>query len=64
MAQSGDSAGGEGPFGGYALQGRRRPDCIVSELNTHPAYPLYTLRWVPHDSSARLEAEWIATPFS
>src|SRR5499427_1862398 len=25
-----------------ALQGRRRPDCIFSELNTHPAYsPVY-----------------------
>ena len=22
-----------------ALQRRRRPDCIFSELNTHPAYP-------------------------
>jgi hypothetical protein len=22
------------------LQGRRRPDCIFSELNAHPAYPL------------------------
>jgi len=30
----------------------------------HPAYPLSTLRWVPHGSSARLEAEWIANPFS
>ena len=27
-------------------------------------YPLSTLRWVPHGSSARLEAERIATPFS
>jgi hypothetical protein len=47
-----------------ALQGRRRPDCIFSELNTHPAYPLSTLRCVPRGSSARLEAERIATPFS
>src|SRR5882672_12141727 len=38
-----------------AFQGRRRPDCIFSELNTHPAYPLSTLRCVPHGSSARLE---------
>ena len=30
---------------------------------SHPAYPLSTLRWVPHGSSARLEAKWIATPF-
>src|SRR5438034_3143166 len=30
----------------------------------HPAYPLSTLHCVPHGSSARLEAEWIATPFS
>jgi len=29
----------------------------------HPAYPLSTLRCVPHGSSARLEAKWIATPF-
>ncbi len=36
----------------------------MPELNTHPAYPLSTLRCVPHGSSARLEAEWIATPFS
>ena len=43
---------------------RRRPDCIFSELNTHPAYPLSTLRCVPRGSSARLEAEWIASPFS
>ena len=40
-----------------ALQRRRRPDCIFSELNTHPAYPLSTLRWVPRGSSARLEAK-------
>ncbi len=30
----------------------------------HPVYPLSTLRWVPRGSSARLEAEWIASPFS
>src|ERR1700746_1873005 len=29
---------------------------------SHPAYPLSTLRWFPHGSSARLEAKWIATP--
>jgi len=29
----------------------------------HPAYPLSTLRCVPHGSSARLEAKWIATPY-
>src|SRR6201997_4165488 len=29
----------------------------------HPAYPLSTLRWIPHGSSARLEAKWVATPF-
>ena len=46
------------------LQRRRRPDCIFSELNTHPAYPLSTLRCVPRGSSARLKAERIATPFS
>jgi hypothetical protein len=28
----------------------------------HPAYPLSTLHCVPHGSSARLEAKWIATP--
>ena len=30
---------------------------------SHPAYPLSTLHCVPHGSSARLEAKWIATPF-
>ena len=30
---------------------------------SHPAYPLSTLRCVPHGSSARLEAKWFATPF-
>src|ERR1019366_8083770 len=30
----------------------------------HPTYPLSTLHCVPHGSSARLEAERIATPFS
>jgi hypothetical protein len=30
-----------------ALQERRRPDCIFTELNTHPAYPLSTLRRHP-----------------
>jgi len=30
----------------------------------HPAYPLSTLRCVPRGSSARLEAERIATPCS
>ena len=38
-------------------------DCMFSRLYTHPTYPLSTLRWVPHGSSARLEAKWIATPF-
>ena len=36
----------------------------MPELNTHPAYPLSTLRCVPRGSSARLEAERIANPFS
>ena len=36
-----------------ALQGRRRPDCIFSELNTHPAYPLSTLRCVPRDTQRK-----------
>ena len=40
-----------------ALQRRRRPDCVFSGLNTHPAYLLSTLRCVPLGSSARLEAE-------
>src|SRR5277367_478821 len=31
---------------------------------THPTYPLSTLHCVPRGSSARLEAERIATPFS
>jgi hypothetical protein len=34
---------------------RRRPGCIFSRLNGHPAYPLSTLSWVPRGSSARLE---------
>ena len=34
-----------------------------SELNTHPTYPLSSLRCVPRGSRARLEAERIATPF-
>src|SRR5215472_9721540 len=30
---------------------------------SHPAYPLSTLRGLPHDRTrARLEAKWIATP--
>ena len=33
------------------------------ELDTHPAYSLSTLRWVPHGSNARLEAERIASPY-
>jgi hypothetical protein len=37
--------------------------CFRSSI-AHPAYPLSTLHCVPHGSSARLEAEWIATPFS
>ena len=37
--------------------------CFRSSI-AHPAYPLSTLRCVPRGSSARLEAEWIATPFS
>ena len=36
---------------------------IFSELDTHPTYPLSTLRWVPHGSNARLEAERIASPY-
>ena len=38
---------------------------IFSELVTHPAYPLFTLRGLPHDRTrAKLGAERIATPFS
>src|SRR5258708_18876820 len=37
----------------------RRPDCIFSELNTHPTYPLSTLHCVPRGISARSEAERI-----
>src|SRR5215470_3189024 len=36
---------------------------IFSQLDTHPTYPLSTLRWVPHGSNARLEAERIASPY-
>src|SRR5215470_9082434 len=36
--------------------------CFRSSI-AHPAYPLSTLHCVPHGSSARLEAKWIATPF-
>jgi Protein kinase domain len=36
----------------------------MPELNSHPAYPLSALRCVLRGSSPRLEAEWIATPFS
>ena len=36
-----------------ALQGRRRPDCIFSELNTHPAYPLSTLRCAPRGTQRK-----------
>jgi len=36
---------------------------IFSQLDTQPTYPLSTLRWVPRGSSARLEAERIATPY-
>ena len=35
------------------LQGRRRPDCQFTELNTHPAYPLSTLRCVPRDTQRK-----------
>src|SRR5215831_14357016 len=43
---------------------RLAPGRIFSELDTHPTYPLSTLRCVPRGSSARLEAERIATPYS
>ena len=36
----------------------------VPELDTQPTYPLSTLHCVPRGSSARLEAEQIASPFS
>jgi len=39
-----------------------RVACFRGSMS-HPAYPLSTLRCVPHGSSARLEAKWIATPF-
>jgi hypothetical protein len=37
---------------------------IFSELDTQPTYPLSTLHCVPRGSSARLEAERIANPYS
>ncbi len=44
---------------------RRRPGCIFSELNTHPAYSsVYASPCHLAVASARLEAERIATPFS
>src|SRR5438093_7072568 len=36
---------------------------IFSELDTHPTYPLSTLRCVRRGSNARLEAERIASPY-
>jgi hypothetical protein len=27
---------------------RQHPDCVFSELNTQPTYPLFTLRLTPH----------------
>jgi len=36
---------------------------IFSQLDTHPTYPLSTLRCVPRSSNARLEAERIASPY-
>ena len=39
------------------------PGCTGAQSPT-PPIPLSTLRWVPHGSNARLEAERIATPFS
>jgi len=37
---------------------------IFSELDTHPTYPLSTLRGLPHDRArARLKAERIASPY-
>src|SRR5499427_7732560 len=37
---------------------------IFSQLDTHPTYPLSTLRGLPHDRArARLEAERIASPY-
>src|SRR5208283_5587003 len=33
-----------------ASRRRRHPDCIFSELNTQPTYPLFTLRSTPHDA--------------
>ena len=44
---------------------RRRPDCIFSELNTHPTYsPVYASLVHLAIPNAKLGAEWIATPFS
>ena len=41
-----------------------RPDWIFSQLDTHPTYPLSTLRGLPYDRArARLEAERIASPY-
>ena len=36
---------------------------IFSQLDTHPTYPLSTLRCVPRGNNARLEAERIAVPY-
>ena len=48
-----------------ALFKRLAPGMIFSQLDTQPTYPLSTLRGLPHDRArARLEAEWVATPFS
>src|SRR5262249_42190993 len=46
-------------------QERRRPDCIFSELNC-PPHLFPCLRFAVHLAmpSAKLGAEWIATPFS
>ncbi len=34
------------------IQLRRHPDCIFSELNAQPTYPLFTLRCAPHGTAA------------
>jgi hypothetical protein len=47
-----------------ALKYALRPFLRCCNLNTRPAYPPSRFRCVPRGSSARLEAERIATPFS
>ena len=48
-----------------AITRRRRPDCIFSELNTHPTYsPVYASSCTSRYPNAKLAAEWIASPVS